>query len=375
VALVAARGQPTPETGLAYTRACDLAQRLGETQALFRALYGLNSHHNSRAEIASGIEVGARLLRLAYDQHDVAAQTLGHRALGVNAIMSGEFAAACAELKRTLGLYDPVEHRQLAFVYGQDPWAGARAWLAWPLLVRGYPNQALIHHREGIERARELGHPNTLAQTLYCGCVVRQLLRDRPGVVEMTEELVHLAREQDFPYWLAMATILRGWALFAAGEIERGIAEMAHGLTAFRATGAQLWMPYFLGLLADGHGKVGEQAEGLRVLSKALDRVGPTGERWFEAELHRRKGEVLLCLPEQDAEAVEACFRRAIAVAQEQQAKLWELRAATSLARLWRDQGRRAEAYELLAPVYGWFTEGFTTTDLKDAKTLLDQLG
>jgi predicted ATPase len=191
----------------------------------------------------------------------------------------------------------------------------------------------------------------------------------------MTEELVHLAREQDFPYWLAMATILRGWALFAAGEIERGIAEMAHGLTAFRATGAQLWMPYFLGLLADGHGKVGEQAEGLRVLSKALDRVGPTGERWFEAELHRRKGEVLLCLPEQDAEAVEACFRRAIAVAQEQQAKLWELRAATSLARLWRDQGRRAEAYELLAPVYGWFTEGFTTTDLKDAKTLLDQLG
>ena len=374
VALVAARGQPTPETGLAYTRALDLAQRLGETQALFRALYGLNSHHNSRADIASGSDAGARLLRLAYDQHDVAAQTVGHRTLGVNAVLSGEFATACAELERTLGLYDPVEHRHLAFVYGQDPWAGARAWLAWPLLVTGYPKQALIHHRESIDRARELGHPNTLAQTLYCGGVVRQLLRDQPGVVEITDALIHLAREQNFPYWLAMATILRGWALFAAGEIERGIAEMAHGLTAFRATGAQLWLPYFLGLLAEGHGKAGEQEEGLRVLSEALDRVEPTGERWFEAELHRRKGEVLLCLPEQDRKAAEACFRQAITVAQGQQAKLWELRAATSLARLWRDQGRRVEAHDLLAPIYGWFTEGFDTADLREAKALLDGL-
>jgi predicted ATPase len=180
----------------------------------------------------------------------------------------------------------------------------------------------------------------------------------------MSEALVHLAREQDFPYWLAMATILRGSTLFEVGEIERGIAEMTHGLAAFRATGAQLWMPYFLGLLAEGHGTAGEQAEGLRVLSEALDRVGPTGERWFEAELYRRKGEVLLCLPEQDREAVEACFRRAIAVAQEQQAKLWELRAATSFARLRADQGKRAEAYDLLAPIYSWFTEGFDTADL-----------
>ena len=219
-----------------------------------------------------------------------------------------------------------------------------------------------------------MGHPNTLAQTLYCGCVVRQLIRDRPGVVEMAEALIPLAKEQGFPYWLAMATILRGWALSEAGETERGIAEVARGLTAFRATAAQLWMPYFLGLLAEAHGKAGEQAEGLCVLSEALDRVGQTGERWFEAELHRRKGEVVLCLSEADRAEAEACFRRAMAVAQAQGAKLWELRAATSLARLWRDQGKRAKAHDLLAPVYGWFTEGFDTADLKDAKALLDEL-
>jgi predicted ATPase len=375
VALVAARGQPAPETGRAYTRARDLAQRLGETQALLRALYGLNSHHGSRADVASASEAAATLLRLAYDKHDVAAQTVGHRCAGVNAIWSGEFPAACAELERTLGLYDPVEHRQLAFVYGQDPWAGARAWLAWPLLATGHPVQALILHRESVARAREMGHPNTLAQTLYCGCVVRQLMRDRPGVVEMAEALIPLAKEQGFPYWLAMATILRGWALSEAGETERGIAEVARGLTAFRATAAQLWMPYFLGLLAEAHGKAGEQAEGLRVLSEALDRVGRTGERWFEAELHRRNGEILLCLPERDQGGVEACFRRAMDVAQEQRSRMWELRAATSLARLWRDQRRRSEARDLLAPVYDWFTEGFDTPDLKEAKALLDELG
>jgi predicted ATPase len=249
-----------------------------------------------------------------------------------------------------------------------------RAWLAWPLLATGYAEQALSQSRESLARAREITHPNTLAQTLYCGCVVRQLSRDRLGVVELAEALAPLASEQGFPYWLAMATILRGWALSDAGEAERGIAEVARGLAAFRATAAQLWMPYFLGLLAEAHGKAGEQAQGLCVLSEALGRARRTGERWFEAELHRRNGEIVLCLPERDQVAAEACFRRAIAVAQEQSARLWELRAATSLARLWRDQGKHADAHDLLAPVYGWFTEGFDTADLKDAKALLDQI-
>jgi predicted ATPase len=287
---------------------------------------------------------------------------------------AGRFAAARAELERVLALYDPVEHPQLAFLYGQAPGPTARTWLAWPLLAMGYPEQALAHQLEGLTGAQETGHPNTVAQALYCGCVVRQLIRDQPGVLELAEALVPLAREQGFPYWLAMATIFQGWALSQAGAIECAVRQMIEGLTTFRATGAGLWMPYFLSLLAGVHARAGEPAKGLGLLAEALGLAERTGERWFEAELHRGRGELLLGLPEHDRNAAEAYFRQAIGIAQEQQAKLWELRAATSLARLWRDQGRRSEAYDLLVPVYGWFTEGFDTADLKDAKALLDDL-
>jgi predicted ATPase len=246
--------------------------------------------------------------------------------------------------------------------------------LAWPLLATGYQEQALSQYLEGLACAREMAHPNTLAQTLYCGCGVLQLSRDRLGVVELAEALLALATEQGFPYWLAMATIFRGWALSEAGETERGIAQIMRGLTAFRATAAQLWVPYFLGLLAEARGKANEPAEGLRLLAEALDRVERTGERWFEAELHRRRGELLLSLAEGERGKAEACFHRSIAVSREQNAKMWELRAAMSLAQLWRDQGRRADARDLLTPLYGWFTEGFDTADLKDAKALLDAL-
>jgi predicted ATPase len=374
VALLAARGQPAVETGRAYARARDLAQRLGETQALFRALYGLNSHHTSRAELVPGRETAATLLRRAYDQHDTAAQALGHRSMAVIAISAGEFAEARIELERVLALYNPVKHRRLAFLYGQDPGPAVRGWLAWPLLAMGYPEQALLQHLEGIARAREMAHPNTIAQTLYCGCVVRQLSRDRLGVVELAEALVPLATEQGFPYWLAMATILRGWALSDAGEIEQGVAEMLRGLTAFRATEAQLWVPYFLGLLGEVNTRAGEPVNGLGFFSGALERVRQTGERWFEGELHRRTGEMLLDLPEPDEAEAGIRFRRAVEVARRQDAKMWELRAATSLARLWAGQGEQRKAHDLLAPIYGWFSEGFDTADLKEAKALLDEL-
>jgi predicted ATPase len=374
VALLAAHGQPAVETGRAYARARDLAERLGETQALFRALYGLISHHTSRAELVPGRETAATLLHRAYDQHDTAAQALGHRSMAVIAISAGEFVEARVELERALALYNPIKHRRLAFLYGQDPGPAVRAWLAWPLFAMGYPEQALLQHLEGIARAREMAHPNTIAQTLYCGCVVRQLSRDRFGVLELAEALVPLATEQRFPYWLAMATILRGWALSDAGETEQGISEMLRGLTAFRATEAQLWVPYFLGLLGEVHARAGEPVKGLGFFCEALERVRQTGERWFEAELHRRTGEMLLDLPEPDEGEAEIRFRRALEVARRQDAKMWELRAASSLARLWGERGERPQAYELLTPVYGWFTEGFDTQDLKHAKALLDDL-
>jgi predicted ATPase len=186
--------------------------------------------------------------------------------------------------------------------------------------------------------------------------------------------MIELSTEQDFPHFLAAATVIRGWALTQSGEVEIGFAQLRQGSPAWRATGAELFEPYFLGLQAEAQGRVGAAGEGLDLVAKALDRVEETTERWFEAELHRIMGELMLRLPKADPGAVETQFEHAAATARQQGAKLWELRAAISMARLWRDQGKLQQARELLAPVYGWFTEGFDTMDLKEAKALLAEL-
>jgi predicted ATPase len=241
VASLAARGQPAPETVRAYSRARQLSERLGETRQLLRVLSGLASHHGARAEIPAAQEAAAAMLQLARGRHDVAAQTVAHRTAGSPAIMAGQFTVARAELERVFALYDQLEHRSLAFLYGQDPWASAKAWLSWPLLAMGYPDQALAAHREGLARAEAIGHPNTLAQALFCGCAVRQLLRDRPSIAEFADALTRLSTEQDFPYWLAAATIFGGWAL---GEADRAVTKIQSGLTAYRETTARVWLPF-----------------------------------------------------------------------------------------------------------------------------------
>ncbi len=371
VALLAARGQPAAETGRAYTRARELSERLGETRQLLRVLYGLASHHGARAELPAAREAAETMLRLAREKHDIAAQIAAHRSAGSNAVIAGQFAAARAQLDRVLALYDPTEHQQLAFLYGQDPQASALAWLSWPLLAMGYPDQALACLGDGLARARNIAHPNTVAQALFCGCVVRQLLRDRSGVVEFAEALSLLSAEQGFPYWLAMATIFQGREL---DEVGQAVTKIQSGLAAYRETEAQVWLPYFLTLLAETETRSGRVVQTCSLLDHALDQVEKTGERWFEAELHRLKGEALLALSPQRAAEAEACYSRGLAIARDQAARLWELRAATSLARLWREHGRRTEAHDLLALIYGWFTEGFDTADLKDARALLGEL-
>ena len=176
------------------------------------------------------------------------------------------------------------------------------------------------------------------------------------------------------PLWSAAGVVVRGWALADGGRAEHGIAVIRQGLADYRATESELFLPYFLALLADAHGRAGQAATGLSLAADALDRAEQTGVRWIEAELYRLQGELLLDLPEVAQPEAETCFRQALAVAREQNAKMWELRAAASLARVWRDQGKRREACELLAPIYDWFTEGFDTTDLKEVKALLNEL-
>ena len=259
------------------------------------------------------------------------------------------------------------------------------AWVLWQL---GYPEQALKRSHEALSLAQELSHPFSLALALNFAAMLHQSRREGQVVQERAEATIALCSEQGFPLFLAMGTMLQGWTLAEQGQVEEGIAQIREGLAAYQATGAEMWRPYFLALLAEMQGKVEQAEEGLRVVEEALAIVERTEERVYEAELHRLKGELLLAQESKKQkpvlslvegakgknEEVEECFHQAIKVARKQSAKSLELRAATSLSRLWQQQGKGEEARDLLAPVYNWFTEGFDTADLKDVKALLHEL-
>jgi predicted ATPase len=266
-------------------------------------------------------------------------------------------------------LYDALPDRPPPSLYTADHRAMALAFLAPTLFALGYPDQARARRREALAYGKELAHPHSLALVLDELCEFHSVAHEWETVQDLAQALVALSTDQAFSHWLAAGHIHCGCALAELGQIEEGLAHYGRGCALRRVK-----IPLFLGALSEGHLRAENPTEALSLVEEALDRVRLTGERWYEAELHRLRGDTLLALsPERVAEA-EDCYQRALAVAREQEARLWELRAATELARLWRDQGRRADAHDLLAPVYGWFTEGFDTADLKDAKALLDEL-
>jgi predicted ATPase len=299
---------------------------------------------------------------------------VGHRIVGAFSFPLGRFAESRDHSAAGLALYDPMRDRSSRFVYAIDSRVVCLHWLAHSLLILGYPGQATARSNEALACARELAHPNSIAQALFCDWTLHQLLRDGREAHEQAEALIAVTTEHGLPLWLAAGVLFQGWALAANGRGKDGIAVMRRGLADYRATGSELFSPYFLALLAAVHTRADQAVTGLKLLSEALGEAKQTGVRWIEAELHRLQGELQLALPEGDRSEAEACFRQALAVAGEQQAKLWELRAASSLARLWRDQGKRAQARDLLAPIYHWFTEGFDTADLKGANELLEEL-
>jgi predicted ATPase len=223
-------------------------------------------------------------------------------------------------------------------------------------------------------QGQQLAHPLSLIQAFYWTAVLHQLRREAPLTQARAEAAMTLTTDQGFPQQLAQATPLRGWALAARGYGEEGITQIQQGLAAYRATGAAAYRPYYLALLAEAFAQVGQTADGLEALAEELATLPKGRARWWEAELYRLKGELLSQQTVTQPEEAEACFQQALAVARRQQAKSLELRAAMSLSRLWQQQGKRAEAYELLAPVYGWFTEGFDTADLQEAIALLEEL-
>jgi predicted ATPase len=243
------------------------------------------------------------------------------------------------------------------------------------LFAMGYPDQAWKQMRDSLAYARELAHPYTLAYALSVACLLHgRLPPGREARIE-ADTLFLFATAQGFPLPAAVGAVVAGWALADDESAAEGIARMRCGLADYQATGAELWVPDLRSLLAQAYGRTGQPAAGLELLAETLGQVERTGGRWLEAELYRLRGELLLAAPEPDPAAAEACFGRALAVARAQDARMWELRAATSLARLWCDQGRTGGARELLAPVFDWFTEGFDTPDLIKAKRLIGALG
>jgi predicted ATPase/class 3 adenylate cyclase len=371
VALMATQGWAASEAGRANARARDLCEQIGATAQLWPALYGQWVFHGVRAEHNAARQVADEFLRRAQDHRVASATVVAHRISGTGAFWRGEVATARIHLEHALALYDPQQDRSLAFLYVQDPRVAALSALSWTLFALGYPEQARVRSRDALDTARELAHLNTLAYGLLFGCFFEQFRGAGHEAQDRAEALVTLSTEQNFPHFLAAATMIRGWALTQLGELETGLAQLRQGLPAWRATGAGLYEPYFLGLQAEAHGRSGAVQEGLDLVAKALDRVEETGERWFEAELHRMMGELMLRLPRSDQTAAEARFGHAAATARLQGAKLWELRAATRLARLWREKGRRGEAHDLLTPLCSQFTEGFGTPDLQAASAIL----
>jgi predicted ATPase/DNA-binding winged helix-turn-helix (wHTH) protein len=382
-ALVAAKGQAAPEVGQTYTRALELCRQIGETPQLFLVLLGLRRFYLVRAELQTARELGEQLLSLAQSVQDPSLLLEAHGALGLPLFWLGELASARAHLEQGIALYEPQQHSSHIFLYGQDPGVLCRVYGAFALWHLGYPDQALQRIQEALILAQELSHPLSLAVALDFAAWLDQLCRKRQAAQERAETAVALCTEQEFPFWLAWGTLLQGWALVERGQGEEGITRLLQGLAAYQATGAEVVRPYFLALLAEAYRTVGQAEEGLSVLAEALAVAHRTGERFYEAELYRLKGELLLTRAGRRAKAAgkkgsgaeaEGCFQKAITIAHHQRAKSLELRAVMSLSRLWQQQGKQAEARQLLAEIYSWFTEGFDTADLQEAKALLDAL-
>jgi predicted ATPase len=282
-----------------------------------------------------------------------------------------------------MALYDPEQHHGLAYRYGGiDPGVGGFGVSAWALWLRGYPAQARAQLAKALSLAQQLAHPYTLVRTLHYDTLLCQLCRDVQAVRDQAEATITAATAQRFALMQALGPIMRGWAIAMQEHSPEDLVQIRQGLDMYQSTGAEVQRPHFLSMLAEASGHLGQPEGGLAALEEALTLVEKTGERYYEAELHRQRGELLLrreakSHPDQgsrEQHEAETCFQHALDVARQQQAKSLELRAAMSLARLWQRQGKRVEARALLEEIYGWFTEGFDTADLQEAQALLEVL-
>jgi serine/threonine protein kinase/tetratricopeptide (TPR) repeat protein len=371
-ALSATQGYAAPEVEETFSRAHELGQQLGETQYLLPALWGLSAVNHTRGRYRKALAYREEFLRLA-ERLQGPTVVVGHICVGTPLYCLGEFEQALAHAQQSASSYRPAEHRFLTWLYGQDPGTMSELYVSLALWVLGHPDQALAHGLECLRLGREVSHANTQAFALIGAATTYQYCGDWQRVRELAEEAVAVSAEHGLPFWNGMAAVLRGWAMVGQGETTEGIEEMRRGIADFRSTGAEILLTCDLCLLSEAYGKTGQPLEGLAVLAEAHALVEKNEERCWEAELYRLKGELGLGAGWVASE-VESCFHKAIEIARRQQAKSWELRAVVSLSRSWQGRGKRAEAQQILADIYGWFTEGFDTADLKQGKALLEEL-
>ena len=391
VPMQATRGYGSPEAKRIYTRARELCQQVGETPQLSSVLWGMWVFYLARAEHQTARDLGHQLLALAQNTQDSVLFVEAHFTLADTLFHFGDFVSALEHADQGFSCYDPQRYRTTVFTHGYEFVVISECYAAWSLWTLGYADQARKRMREALTLAQELSHSLTLGVVLAFAADVYRYCGERQIARERAEMGIALCIEYGFLYWSSHGIVTKGWDLAKQGQKEEGVSRVQEGLTLLQETGVLLDRPYYLALLAEMHLDANETEKGLAIVAEALAELHEAGER-FEAELYRLKGELTLqklsvvssplSVPNtqpltpstQEADEAEGYFLKAIDLARKQQAKSLELRATTSLARLWQQQGNYTEAHQMLSEVYNWFTEGFDTEDLQEAKTLIKEL-
>jgi predicted ATPase len=351
-----------------------LCTQVGETPQRFRALRGLCEFYRNQGALRTAQALGEQLMQLVEGATDPMSRLEAHEALGGTLFLRGEYAAAQTHLDQGIALIDPAVQRALVFRRDVAPGVRCLTFATHTLWCLGFPAQALRRSQEALALAQALAHPLSLTFAQFYAALLSHRRHEVCVLQSQAETLLPLALQHGFPLFVGLGTCWQGWVLAMQGQGEAGLAQLHQGLVVILATGQETARSLGLMLLAEAMGHVGQNAEGLGLLAEARTALKASARGDLLAEASRLQGEFLLRQAVPDTAQAEACLHQALAIARHQQAKAWELRAAMSLARLWQQQGKRAEARALLAPIYGWFTEGFDTADLQEAKALLEEL-
>jgi predicted ATPase len=377
--LQAIHGYGAPEVSSVYGRMRELCQKMAESPQIIYALYFLANYHWLRAEHGTALEFTEQMMNLARKADDRLNLAVTHSLHGTLSFIMGEWSSALEHLGQMNAFYDPNEYSHLGFIYGQDPGIISLCSTASVLWCLGYQDQALEQSRKMLAVARQVGHPFSLAAALALDSLFHLLRRDVAALAERGKEVAQLGEVKGFLFIVGVGEFKLGWVAAHQARIEEGLAKLHHALELYHATGVRFTLTDLLGSLAEAYGMAGEIDKGLEFMTQALAEVERGGERYFEAELYRIKGELLLKKAERNDRAAmeseaEACFGQSLAVARKQEAKSFELRTAVSLGHLLKKQGKKSEARKLLESIYGRFTEGFDMPDLKEAKSLIEEL-